>query len=109
MNTFWKRAAIIFVLVQVLGLICTYIVAHAPPASYSALAWATGFIACFPGGILASVLTEKLLWKSSLSLQSMWLVSLPIILLINAILWAAVLSAFRAFFGRRPAQSVRNL
>ena len=108
MNTFWKKAALIFVLVQALGLVCTYLVAHASPASYSALAWATGFIACFPGGVLASILTEKLFWKSSLSLQSMWLINVPILVCINAIFWVAVLSASRALLGRRSTHTIHG-
>ena len=56
----------------------------------------------------ASVIAEKLFWKGLLSLGSMWLVNMPILLLVNAMLWTAVLGAGRALFGRRPTRTVRG-
>jgi hypothetical protein len=95
-----KRTLLItFVVVQALGLLCSW-VSHHPYSTASASLWATGFIVLFPGDMFGSLLVEKLLWESHLPAIATDLLTVVAVVAINAILWFAVARILRLIFGR---------
>src|SRR4051794_3988613 len=98
-NKFWKWAAAWFAVVQISGLVCQLAWPHIS-GNYAVAVWGAGLIACFPGNIFASAITEKLLWHSRISLMEMWMVSVPLMLFVNVTIWAGVLGAMRSMSGR---------
>ena len=93
-----RTVLIIFVVVQILGLLCSWF-SHHPYSSASALLWATGLIVLFPGNMLGSVLVEKLLWESHVPTSATDLLTVVAVVAINAILWFVVLGILRLIFG----------
>jgi hypothetical protein len=92
-----KRTVLItFVVVQILGLLCSWF-SHHPYSTASASLWGTGFIVLFPGDILGSLLVEKLLWESHLPTRATDLLTVVAVVAINAILWFAVVRILRLF------------
>lgn len=89
-----RTVLIIFVVVQVLGLLCSWFWHH-PYSTASALLWGTGLILLFPGNFLGSLLVEKLFWESHLPTSTTDLLTVVAVLAINAILWLVVLGILR--------------
>jgi hypothetical protein len=94
-----KRPLIIaFVVVQILGMLCSWF-SHHPYSTASALLWSTGFVALFPGNMLGSLLVEKLFWESHLPPSATDLLTVVLVVAINAILWFAVVRILTLIFG----------
>ena len=91
---------IVFACVQAVGLLCMWTWQHAQ----STVLWGTSLIALFPGNLLSTVLVEKMLWGSRLSLAAMSAIEVPVLIAINAALWFSVVAVFRALFAGRPRQ-----
>jgi len=66
--------------------------------------WGTAFIALFPGNITAAFLIEKFFWNTGLSLKAMSIAEIPLLLVLNAVLWFAVIGSINWLLGlrRRP-------
>ena len=71
------------------------------PVEAGSAVWGTSFIALFPGNLLSALLAEKLLWNSKLSLLAMAILEVPVLLLINAMLWWIVVAGMQRLFGSR--------
>ncbi len=93
-----RTVLIIFVVVQILGLLCSWF-SHHPYSSASALLWGTGLILLFPGNMLGSVLVEKLFGESHVPTSATDLLTVVAVVAINAILWFVVLGILRLIFG----------
>ena len=84
-----SRTWVAFSLVQLLGLGCFWLWRHSFSAVSSYL-WDSGFIVLFPGDILGAGIIEKLFWRSRLSSLSLGLMSLALLVAINACCWVVV-------------------
>ena len=95
-----KRIVLItFVVVQIVGLACSWLWHH-PYSSASSFLWGIGFIALLPGNALGSWLVENLFWESHLLPLVTDLLTVVAVVAINAILWLAVTKLTRAIYRR---------
>lgn len=85
--------------VQAIGIICLLVWKSTPSAA--SVLWGVSLIALFPGEFPASMLTERLLWKSQLSSAEMLAVEVAITVAINAAFWFAAIHGARIALGRR--------
>jgi hypothetical protein len=100
-----NRIAVVFCVVQLLGIACSWLWDQ-PPSAASSFLWGTGFFVLFPGNILAALIIEKLFWHSSLSLPTMGAMTTVLLVAINALIWLLVIVAIRA--ARALITSVRK-
>lgn len=96
----WATA--VFVLVQSIGIACSWLWQHVP-ADISVVLWGTALVLLIPGNFLASWIVENSFWQSGLSLTSMGAFSTLLLLAINTLLWLALVKAFRHIRDRRNA------
>jgi hypothetical protein len=99
MSKTFRRWAILFVLVQVIGLasMCFWPFAKAA----GPFLWGTAFIALLPGNLLSAMLIEKLFWNVGISLKAMSITEIPLMIAFNGALWFVVIGSIRWLFGRR--------
>jgi hypothetical protein len=100
MKTRFRRPAILFAVVQIIGLVCMYTWQAAPAAAASFL-WGTAAVALFPGNFASAVLIEKLFWNSGWTLTAMLAAEIPVLLAINAAIWFGLAAAMHRMFGGR--------
>jgi hypothetical protein len=101
-----KRTVLMaFVVVQIVGIMCSWF-SHHPHSSASSVLWGAGFIALFPGDILGSLLVEKLFWESHLAVLVTDLLTVAAVAAINAILWFAVAKVLQRIISRRSGTTV---
>jgi hypothetical protein len=100
MKTRFRQPAILFAVVQTIGLVCMFTWQAAPPAAASFL-WGTAAVALFPGNFASDILIEKLFWNSGWTLTSMLAAEIPVLIAINAAIWFGVVRAMQWMFGRR--------
>jgi hypothetical protein len=95
---------IVFVVVQVLGIACSWFWNH-PTSGISSLLWGTALVVLFPGNILSAWAVEALLWKSHLSLPLMGFISTVLTVTINAVVWWVVVKGTQAVHARFGSHS----
>ena len=101
-RSFWLRVWTIFAGVQAVGLTCWFV------QTYSAIVWGTGLILCFPGNLLGAAIAERLLWHSGASLFEIGLAGVPLLLLVNGLVWFLACSVIRLVTSRAArARTVR--
>jgi hypothetical protein len=93
---------IIFLVVQIVGLACSWF-SHHPYSSGSSFLWGVGFIALLPGNVLGSWLVETL--GSHLASSVTDLLTVVAVVAINALVWFVVVAICRKLFGRRSGAS----
>ena len=98
----WATTA--FVIVQSIGTACSWLWKYAP-GDISVVLWGTSLVLLVPGNFLASWMVENSFWRSGLSLTSMAVLSSLLLLVINTLLWLALLKAFRWIRARRNASA----
>ena len=79
-----RKASVLFCVIQAIGLVSAFLFAgifrgHAE-------LWNISFILLSPGNLMASAVVERFFWMKT-SLQTMSLIELPLMLIINAITW----------------------
>jgi hypothetical protein len=92
----------VFVLVQSMGIACSWLWPHVP-ANIGAALWGTALVLLIPGNFLATWIVERSFWRSGLSLASMGTLSTLILFAMNALLWFVLVKAFRHVRARRSA------
>jgi hypothetical protein len=97
-------ATTIFVLVQSIGIACAWLWHHVP-ADIGVALWGVALVLLIPGNFLASWIVESSFWRSGLSLTSMGILSTLLLFAINALLWFALVKAFRHIWARRNASA----
>jgi hypothetical protein len=95
------KVAIAFVVVQLVGIACSWFWQH-PYSAASSFLWGTGLLALLPGNLLGTWAVESLFWSSGLTLGIMSVVGLALAVAINAVVWFVVVKVFRSIFRRRP-------
>jgi hypothetical protein len=95
------KVAIAFVVVQLVGIACSWFSQH-PYSAASSFLWGTGLLALLPGNLLGTWAVESLFWRSGLTLGIMSVVGLALAVAINAVVWFVVVKVFRSIFRRRP-------
>jgi hypothetical protein len=95
---------IVFVVVQVLGVACSWFWNH-PTSAGSSLLWGTALVVLFPGNIVGAWLIEALLWKSRLSLPTMGFISTVLTVAINAVVWWLAVKGIQAIHARLGSRS----
>ena len=88
------RIAVVFCVVQLVGVACSWLWDH-PPSAASSFLWGTAFVLLFPGNILGGVMAEKLLWQR-VSLGTMGVVATIFLVAINALIWLSSIVVIRA-------------
>ena len=96
----WVTA--VFALVQSVGIACSWLWPYAP-SDVGVVLWGTGLVLLIPGNFVASWIVEDAFWRSGLSLTSMGVLSTLLLFVINALLWFALVKAFRHIRARRNA------
>jgi hypothetical protein len=71
--------------------------------------WGTAFIALFPGNLIAAMLIEKLFWKSGMSLTAMSAAQMPVLVVVNGVIWFVLIGAVRRLLGRRTVLPVKKM
>jgi len=89
---FGRRTIILFTTVQLFGLVCEWTWQFAPQ-SIGSFVWGTALIALFPGNVISAVIVEKLFWHSGLTLIAFSIMEIPLLLIINAVLWFGIIGA----------------
>jgi asparagine N-glycosylation enzyme membrane subunit Stt3 len=92
----------VFLVVQFVGLACMGSWQHVP-SSLGIVMWGSALIEMFPGNFLGGWLIESLFWQGHLSLVGIGLLSAVAAVVINGLIWFAVVKVFRLIFGRRSA------
>jgi hypothetical protein len=87
----WRRTVVlIFAATQVVGTVCSWLWQHVD-STIGVPMWGVALVLLVPGNFIGSWVSESLLWRSGLSLPAMGVVSTLLALLINAIVWYAVI------------------
>jgi len=100
MKTRFRRLAILFAVVQTIGLACMFTWQAAPAAAASFL-WGAAVVALFPGNFASAALIEKLFWNSGWTLTAMLAAEIPALIAINAAVWFGLVRAMQRMFGGR--------
>jgi uncharacterized membrane protein YjjB (DUF3815 family) len=97
-----RRVWTIFAVVQVVGAVSIWVAPHWKTDPALAL-FAFGIIVLQPGGLVAVMLVEKLLWMSRFTIPQMHWIELVLTVAINAGLWWSVARIWKAIRARRSA------
>jgi len=95
-----NRIVIAFVIVQLVGIACSWFWQH-PYSGASSFLWGVGLLALLPGNLLGTWAVQSLLWHSHLTLGMMSIIALVLGVAINAVVWLVVVKLFRSIFRRR--------
>jgi hypothetical protein len=90
---FRHRAVLVFCMVQLVGIACSWFWDH-PPSSASSFLWGTAFVLLFPGNIAGAVIIEKLFWQR-MSLGTMGVVTTVVLVAVNAFIWFVATATIR--------------
>ncbi|MGB8326471.1 MAG: hypothetical protein WCE48_02705 [Steroidobacteraceae bacterium] len=97
----WRRTvAVIVVALQVVGTACSWLWQHVD-SSIGVPMWGTGLVLLAPGNFIGYWIVESLLWRRGLSLQWLDVVATFVALVINAIVWYAVIRLVSWVVARR--------
>jgi hypothetical protein len=95
-----RRIHVIFLATQLIGITCWWLWQFAPSALRMPI-WGTSLVLLFPGNFLGSWIIERLLWRTSLSLLSMSILTTILQFVVNGTLWFGIANAFEKLAGRR--------
>lgn len=97
----WRRTAtLIVVAAQVLGTVCSWLWPHVD-STIGVPMWGTGLVLLAPGNFVGYWIVESLLWRKGLSLPWLDFVATFLALVINAIVWYAVIQLIGRVAARR--------
>jgi hypothetical protein len=88
-----------FAFVQLIGLVCSWLWNYRPAAASSFL-WGVGFLTLLPGNLLGGLITERLFWRSGLSLVKIGVLSSILTVAIDAFVWVGVALMIGGIRGR---------
>jgi hypothetical protein len=101
---FRHRVAVVFCVVQLVGIACSWLYDH-PPSAASPFLWNTAFMVLFPGNIIGVLIIEKIFWHHRLSLLTMDVAAAVAVVAINACCWLVVALMIEAV--RRRVRSAK--
>jgi hypothetical protein len=94
-----RKVLVVFLVVQFVGIACLALWPHAPSAMGIPM-WGTALILLCPGNFLGGWLIQSLLWRGPLGLVALGLLSALTAVVINGIIWFAIVKLFRLVFSR---------
>jgi len=97
-----RRVWTIFAVVQVVGVVSIWAAPHWKTDPALAL-FGFGIVLLQPGGLVAVMLVEKLLWMRGVTLPQMTWIELVLTVVFNAGLWWSIARVWRAIRARRSA------
>jgi hypothetical protein len=99
-----RRGWVIFVAVQAVGEASLWSAPHIWSSAGPAL-WVAGFLLLLPGTAGSSLIVEKLLWNSGLTLLQLTILQVPLEVAFNAGAWLLCAKAYKSLRSRRPSRS----
>jgi hypothetical protein len=101
-----RRGWMVFLIFQVIEVACGS-VAEIVKSEWGAMLWVVSFIGLLPGNILSAMLIERTLWNTGITLAQFSLLRIPVMLLINGVVWGACVVAFNSV-KRARRSSIRS-
>lgn len=86
---------VLFVVVQLLGVLCAWLDVGVPSAIGVPM-WAVGFFALMPGNLLGSWIVQVFLWQSRISPVELGVIATLLTVAMNAVVWFVLARAVMA-------------